>query len=114
MLPRKTLPYVVLGQNFVESFSNVTIMFADIVSYTTISANLSAFQVGIWKPDLCACLYLAQLFDAVRIRCFPCPEIGCVEFFIFALKFSVLLSLIHKLMRLFTDESNEVKERVAR
>mmetsp|Transcript_27909 Transcript_27909/g.61078 ORF Transcript_27909/g.61078 Transcript_27909/m.61078 type:complete len:857 (-) Transcript_27909:244-2814(-) len=45
MLPRKTLPHVVLGQNFVESFTNVTIMFADIVSYTNISASLTAFEV---------------------------------------------------------------------
>ena len=45
MLPPKTLPYLVQGRNFVESSSNVTILFSDIVSYTTISSQLTAFQV---------------------------------------------------------------------
>ena len=47
MLPLKTLPSIVLGENFVESFASVTILFTDIVSYTTLSSQLSAFQVGL-------------------------------------------------------------------
>uniref|UniRef100_A0A7S0RWD2 Guanylate cyclase domain-containing protein n=1 Tax=Pyramimonas obovata TaxID=1411642 RepID=A0A7S0RWD2_9CHLO len=60
MLPQRALPHIVHGKNFVEAFSNVTIVFSDIVSYTTISAQLSAFEV----VDLLNSLY--TLYDTLE------------------------------------------------
>mmetsp|Transcript_7610 Transcript_7610/g.15469 ORF Transcript_7610/g.15469 Transcript_7610/m.15469 type:complete len:232 (-) Transcript_7610:414-1109(-) len=52
--------HVVHGRNFVESFDNVTILFSDIVSYTNISAKLTAFQV----VDMLNSLY--TLYDSLE------------------------------------------------
>ena len=50
MLPVKTLPYIETGRNFCEQFSTVTILFSDIVSYTTMAARMSPLEVCHLHP----------------------------------------------------------------
>ena len=45
MLPVKTLPYVERGLNFCEQFQTVTILFSDIVSYTSMAAQMDPMAV---------------------------------------------------------------------
>jgi hypothetical protein len=45
MLPLKTLPYVERGRNFCERFETVTILFSDIVSFTSMAATMDPLRV---------------------------------------------------------------------
>ncbi|KAK3251527.1 hypothetical protein CYMTET_39135 [Cymbomonas tetramitiformis] len=45
MLPTKTLPYIERGRNFCEQFSTITVLFSDIVSYTSMAAEMSPLEV---------------------------------------------------------------------
>jgi len=39
VLPSKTIPYIEAGRDFCERFEAVTVLFADIKSFTTIAAD---------------------------------------------------------------------------
>jgi class 3 adenylate cyclase len=45
MLPAKTLPYVERGRNFCERFETVTVLFSDIISFTSMAALMDPLAV---------------------------------------------------------------------
>ncbi|KAG1655993.1 hypothetical protein FOA52_016322 [Chlamydomonas sp. UWO 241] len=55
MLPRKVVDELALGLTYAEMFSGVTVVFADIVSYTALSSDLSPHEV----VALLACIFAA-------------------------------------------------------
>ncbi|KAG1668733.1 hypothetical protein FOA52_014279 [Chlamydomonas sp. UWO 241] len=60
MLPRKVVDVLALGGTYAEMFSDTTVVFADIVSYTALSNDLSPHEV----VELLACIF-AEFDDIV-------------------------------------------------
>lgn len=67
MLPKRALQQVDRGNNFMEHFSNVTVLFSDIVSFTTMASEMSPIQVVSMLNELyCAFDALADKHHLVR------------------------------------------------
>ncbi|KAG1668734.1 hypothetical protein FOA52_014280 [Chlamydomonas sp. UWO 241] len=72
MLPRKVVAELALGRTYAEMFSGATVVFADIVSYTALSNDLSPHEV----VELLACIF-AEFDDIVdRNRLHKAGTIG--------------------------------------
>ena len=52
VLPSKTIPYIEAGRDFCERFEAVTVLFADIKSFTTIAADVEPLVVVNMLNDL--------------------------------------------------------------
>jgi len=52
VLPSKTIPYIEAGRDFCEHFEAVTVLFADIKSFTTIAAEMEPLVVVNMLNDL--------------------------------------------------------------
>ncbi len=72
MLPLKVLECLQHGQQYAETFDNVTIMFSDIVSYTTMASHMTPLEVA----ELLNEVY--QIFDTLvdKYDCYKVETIG--------------------------------------
>ena len=52
VVPSKTIPYIEAGRDFCEHFEAVTVLFADIKSFTTIAADVEPLVVVNMLSDL--------------------------------------------------------------
>lgn len=46
IVPKEVVPYLEAGRTYAKSFENVTVLFSDIVGYTSMSSHLTAEQVA--------------------------------------------------------------------
>jgi class 3 adenylate cyclase len=72
MLPRKVVTKLQRGHKYAENFDNVTIMFSDIVSYTTMTSTMTPLEVAQLLNEI------YQLFDSLvdKYECYKVETIG--------------------------------------